>query len=118
MASREEAPQTIELKILSPSPEVGNAGLHFDSLPVSTTVGELKDRIQDGVSSRPAHDRQRLIYLGRALVQDSDTLLDVFGATAVSTSLCYSQTHSSVALRLTGPSGPGTTSAYSPPRPA
>jgi hypothetical protein len=89
MASSEEASQAIELKILSPSPEVGNTGLHFNSLPVSTTVGELKDRIRDIVSSRPAHDRQRLIYLGRALVQDADTLLDVFGANAVGTSLCH-----------------------------
>jgi hypothetical protein len=84
MASNEEARQVIELKILSPSPEVGNAGLHFDDLAVSTTVGELKDRIRDMVSTRPGHDRQRLIYLGRALVRDADTLLDVFGATAVS----------------------------------
>jgi hypothetical protein len=88
MASSEEARQAIELKILSPSPEIGNAGLHFDDLPVSTTVGELKDRIRDMVSTRPTHDRQRLIYLGRALVRDSDTLLDVFGTNAVSLYLC------------------------------
>jgi hypothetical protein len=84
MASTDDSRQAIELKILSPSPEVGHGGLHFDELPVSTTVGELKDRIRDLVSSRPAHDRQRLIYLGRALLRDSDTLLDVFGHSAVS----------------------------------
>jgi hypothetical protein len=83
MAANEEGRQSIELKILSPSPEVGNAGLHFDDLPVSTTVSELKDRIRDLVSTRPANERQRLIYLGRALLRESDTLLEVFGTQAV-----------------------------------
>lgn len=73
----------INLKILSPSPEVEN-GISFTDLPASTTVRELRVRIQDAVPSKPAPERMRLIYRGRVVVNDADTLGGVFGADAVS----------------------------------
>ncbi|KAF2431477.1 hypothetical protein EJ08DRAFT_678246 [Tothia fuscella] len=79
----DEARQAIELKILSPSAEVGAGGLHFDHIPVSTTVGELKEKIRDVISTRPPNERQRLIYRGRALARETDTLLSVFGAAVI-----------------------------------
>jgi len=75
-------PQTIFLHILSPSSEVPNK-LTFPSIPVATTVGELKIKIQDVVATKPAPGRQRLIYRGKALVKDTDTMKDVFGQETV-----------------------------------
>lgn len=87
MESTEE-PTTValKLKILSPSAELAdlrNSGLQFEDLPISTTIGQLKERIRDAVPTRPSNERQRLIYLGRVLARETDTLRDVFGATVV-----------------------------------
>ena len=69
--------QTIELHILSPSPEVPHS-LTFPIVLTTTTVGELKIKIQDAVPTKPAPERQRLIYRGKALTQDSLPLKDIF----------------------------------------
>lgn len=66
--------QTILLHVLSPSVDK----LTFPDVPVSTTVGELKTKICDAVPTRPPPNRQRLIYGGKALVQETATLRDVF----------------------------------------
>lgn len=58
--------------------------LTFRTLLISTTIGDLKKKIQDAVSTKPAPTRQRLIYRGKALVHDETTLADVFGREAVS----------------------------------
>jgi hypothetical protein len=73
----EEKP-TINLKILSPSTEL-EGGVNLAHLPASTTVKELRSRIQDAVPSRPAPDRMRLIYRGRVVANEADTLENVFG---------------------------------------
>ena len=70
-------PPTILLHVLSPSVEVPNR-LTFADVPVSTTVGELKRKIRDAVPTRPSPDRQRLIYGGKALVQETALLKDIF----------------------------------------
>lgn len=70
-------PQTILLHVLSPSIEVPNK-LTFPHVPISTTVAELKTKICDAVPTRPSPDRQRLIYGGKALVQEAATLKDIF----------------------------------------
>lgn len=64
----------IELKILGPSHELRN-GICFSDLPVTTTIAELKLRIQQELPSHPSPERQRLIYLGRVLQPDSETLI-------------------------------------------
>lgn len=74
---------TVNLQILSPSVGV-NRPLLFPSLAASTTVKQLKERIRQTLPLRPADVNQRLIHRGRAIVRETDTLLDIFGADAVS----------------------------------
>jgi hypothetical protein len=74
--------ETLNLKILSPSTEV-EGGISFPDIPTSTTIKELRSRIQDAVQSKPAPDRMRLIYRGRVVANDGDTLGNVFGAESV-----------------------------------
>jgi predicted glycosyltransferase len=73
-----EAEQTINLKVLSPSAEL-DGGITLADIPASTTVKELRSRIQNAVPSKPAPDRMRLIYRGRVVANDADTLSTVFG---------------------------------------
>lgn len=75
--------QTIVLHVLSPSTEVPKK-LTFSSVPTSTTVGELKLKIRDAVATKPAPERQRLIYRGKALTNNVIMLRDVFGQDTVS----------------------------------
>ena len=70
--------QTINLKILSPSTEV-EGGVNLADVPASTTVKELRSRIQNAVPSKPATDRMRLIYRGRVIANDAESLGNVFG---------------------------------------
>lgn len=74
----------VNLQILSPSVGV-NRPLLFPDLPAATTIKQLKDRIRQALPLRPTDENQRLIHRGRALLRDSDSLLDVFGSDAVST---------------------------------
>ncbi|KAF1844151.1 uncharacterized protein K460DRAFT_357777 [Cucurbitaria berberidis CBS 394.84] len=73
---------TINLRILSPSTEV-EGGISFPDLPASTTIKELRSRIQDAVPSKPAPGHMRLIYRGRVVANDEDTLGNVFGADSI-----------------------------------
>lgn len=68
----------IDLKVLSPSTEV-NGDLFFPGIPATTTVRELKLRIQNEIPSLPAVERMRLIYRGRVMAKETDTMFDVFG---------------------------------------
>ncbi|TWU74690.1 hypothetical protein ED733_004705 [Metarhizium rileyi] len=72
----------VNLQVLSPSVGV-NRPLLFPDLPAVTTIRQLKDRIRQALPLRPADENQRLIHRGRALLRESDTLLDVFGADAL-----------------------------------
>lgn len=76
-------PQTIVLHVLSPAVEVPKK-LTFPAIPISTTVGELKLKIRDAVATKPAPERQRLIYRGKALTHEPTMLKDVFGQDTVS----------------------------------
>ncbi|KAM0199530.1 hypothetical protein ACHAPI_003293 [Fusarium lateritium] len=78
------AEQTITVQVLSPSVGV-NRPLLFPSLATSTTVKQLKDKIRQSLPLRPADDHQRLIHRGRAIVRESDTLVDIFGPDAIRT---------------------------------
>ena len=77
-------PQAVLVHIVSPSTEVPDR-LTFSKIPLTTTIGEMKKRIQDAVSTKPAPERQRLIYRGRALGQQDLTLAALFGNEAVTT---------------------------------
>ncbi|MCJ1475565.1 hypothetical protein MMC13_004228 [Lambiella insularis] len=74
--------ERIFLNVLSPSSEVSQK-LTFPEIPLSTTIRELKEKIQNDVATKPSPERQRLIYRGRALTQDEKTLEDIFGPEAV-----------------------------------
>jgi hypothetical protein len=85
-----EEAQTINLKILSPSTEV-EGGVNLADVPASTTVKELRCRIQDAAPSKPAPERMRLIYRGRVVANDADTLSTVFGVDNVGSPTTYAK---------------------------
>ncbi|KAL2006576.1 hypothetical protein VTN00DRAFT_9244 [Thermoascus crustaceus] len=71
-----QAPRTMVLHVLSPSLDAPNR-LTFNDLPLTTTVAELKARISQSIPSRPSSDKQRLIYRGKPLVNDSAMLQNI-----------------------------------------
>lgn len=73
----------VNLQVVSPSVGV-NRPLIFPGIAGNTSIKQLKDKIRQALPLRPADENQRLIHRGRALVRDSDTLLDIFGADTVS----------------------------------
>lgn len=44
------------------------------AIPISTTIGELKSRLQTDLLERPRPEEQRLIYQGRPLMDGNVTL--------------------------------------------
>jgi hypothetical protein len=79
-APLEAVPRSITLHVLCPS--LPNR-FTFDDLPLSTTVAGLKARLTESIPSRPAPSNQRLIWRGRALLDDAMTLESVLGPTDV-----------------------------------
>ena len=76
-------PQAVVLvHIVSPSSEVPGR-LTFPDVPLMTTIGDMKKKIQDSIPTKPGPERQRLIYRGRALGQQETTLGALFGSEAV-----------------------------------
>ena len=74
---------TVNLQVLSPSVGVSRP-LLFPTLPASTTIKQLKEKIRQTLPLRPADENQRFIHRGRAILRETDTLLDIFGADTVS----------------------------------
>ncbi|CAN8095172.1 unnamed protein product [Discula destructiva] len=68
----------VNISVLSPSVTV-NTNLNFPSLPPSTTIGQVKQKIRDALDSKPSNANQRLIHQGKLLAREQDTLLEVFG---------------------------------------
>src|SRR4051794_1298885 len=73
----------INLHILSPSTEISSP-LIFPDLSAHTTIKSLKDKIRDVLPTKPAPERQRLIYRGRMLANGDEILRNIFGQEAVS----------------------------------
>ncbi|KAK3705264.1 hypothetical protein LTR37_013425 [Vermiconidia calcicola] len=72
-------PETITLKIKVPPGHLGTTAQDsFDlgNVSVGATIGSLRKRIQDLVPTNPAPERQRLLYGGRALVDNEQTVAD------------------------------------------
>ncbi|KAJ4013829.1 hypothetical protein NW752_005541 [Fusarium irregulare] len=116
--------QTINVQVLSPSNGV-TGPLLFPGLAANTTVKQLKDKIRQSLPLRPADENQRLIHRGRAIVRESDTLLDIFGADAVrnpeqhTIHLVIRDVHDSQTSASTAPSAPPNLAAPGPaPAPA
>ncbi|KAI0119937.1 hypothetical protein GGR51DRAFT_495623 [Nemania sp. FL0031] len=76
-ASTASEPGHFTLQILSPSINVPQPLCM--SLPVTTTVRQLKERIRRSISTQPPDDAQRLIHRGRLLARDSETMQELFG---------------------------------------
>lgn len=80
---------SVNLQVLSPSTAASSGRpLVFPSLPASTTVRQVKERIRQALPLKPTDAQQRLIYRGRPLSQDGDTLLNVIGEEVVSWPTC------------------------------
>ncbi|KAF2010843.1 hypothetical protein BU24DRAFT_454394 [Aaosphaeria arxii CBS 175.79] len=75
----------INLKILSPSTEV-KGDINLPSIAATTTISELRARLQNEIETRPAVERMRLIYRGRVVANDSDSLINIFGLENIRTS--------------------------------
>lgn len=52
--------------------------LIFTNIATTTTVSQLKEKIQEALTLRPSADEQRLIYRGRLLGRGEETLSDIF----------------------------------------
>jgi hypothetical protein len=68
---------TVNLQIVSPSVGVPQP-LILTNIATTTTVSQLKEKIQETLTLRPSADEQRLIYRGRLLARDEETLSDIF----------------------------------------
>lgn len=82
------ATQTVDVRVLSPSPEA-DGGITFSALSTSTTIGELKLKIKDELPSHPAPERMRIIYLGRVVMNET-TLGAVLGEVRLLFNCCQS----------------------------
>ncbi len=75
-----------QLKIISPSPEIGP--LNFPSISTSCTVAQLKQKISNASETKvPLPAQQRLIYRGHVLAQEQRMLKEVFGQDTVRPSI-------------------------------
>ncbi|EAW22278.1 uncharacterized protein NFIA_009580 [Aspergillus fischeri NRRL 181] len=102
-APLETVPRSITLHVLCPS--LPNR-FTFNDLPLSTTVAGLKARLTESIPSRPAPSNQRLIWRGRALLDDAMTLESVLGPT--------DSTEYSMHLALPPPSTVGSARTFTP----
>lgn len=81
--STEDTSQKIVLHVLCPSlPPPGRFTFH--DLTLSTSVASLKSRISESVPSRPPTTIQRLIYCGKPITNDAQTLKTVLEPVEVS----------------------------------
>ncbi|KAJ5359276.1 uncharacterized protein N7496_011689 [Penicillium cataractarum] len=69
--------RTVTIHILSPSLPAPSRFTLRD-LPLETTVGQLRSRITHSLPGHPAPSTQRLIYRGRPLANNNDTMADIF----------------------------------------
>lgn len=75
---------SVNLQVLSPSTAANyNRPLVFPGLAATTTVGQLKEKIRQALPLKPSDSQQRLIYRGRVLQPDGETLLGVIGEEVV-----------------------------------
>ncbi|KAG5300509.1 ubiquitin family protein [Histoplasma ohiense] len=68
--------RTVDLHILSPSPEVP-ARVTLDNLPLAMKILDLKTRLSETLPSRPRPDIQRLIYRGKPLLNNEERLSNI-----------------------------------------
>ncbi|EME85505.1 uncharacterized protein MYCFIDRAFT_213887 [Pseudocercospora fijiensis CIRAD86] len=74
-----EPPKAITLNIKVPPGHLADGIDDFslgDEVPVSQTIGQIRQRLSQSLPSTPAPERLRILYGGRALVDDEQTLAD------------------------------------------
>ncbi|KZL83508.1 ubiquitin family protein [Colletotrichum incanum] len=77
---------SVNLQVLSPSTAANSSRpLVFPGLAATTTVKQLKEKIRQALPLKPSDSQQRLIYRGRVLQPDGDTLLSVIGEEVIRT---------------------------------
>lgn len=99
-------PTHITLRIKVPPGHIqGDAEEYTLASPIAVTVkiGALRDQIQTSLPTNPAPERQRLLYAGRALVDNDQTVGDALNIRREPT-----QTEYVVHLLVRGGSGEGT----------
>ncbi|KAK0828859.1 hypothetical protein LTR73_004491 [Friedmanniomyces endolithicus] len=71
-------PTSITLTVKVPPGHLEGGADHFPlgSVAVTSTIAAVRQQIQQAVPSNPPPDKQRLLYGGRALVDDEQTLAD------------------------------------------
>lgn len=82
-AAKVQPHMSLGLRVLSSSLQVEQP-INFDDLPATTTVGQLKEKIQQVLPHHQPREHQRLIYRGRLLADDNETLVNVVGEETVS----------------------------------
>ncbi|EME47877.1 hypothetical protein DOTSEDRAFT_69715 [Dothistroma septosporum NZE10] len=79
MAPPVEPPTTITLRVKVPPGHIPGSADEFtlgNDVAVSSKIGQLRERIQEALPSSPTPERQRLLYGGRALVDNDQTVAD------------------------------------------
>ncbi|KAK3616142.1 hypothetical protein LTR56_026143 [Elasticomyces elasticus] len=84
-------PTSITLTVKVPPGHLEGGADHFPlgSVDVSSTIGAIRQQIQSVVPSHPAPEKQRLLYGGRALVDNEQTLADALNTKRDSTQTEY-----------------------------
>jgi hypothetical protein len=76
-----EPPSDITVRVKVPPGHVPGSNVDeytLGVLPASSRIGDLRQQIQHLLPSHPSPDRQRLLYAGRALVDNEQTLAAAF----------------------------------------
>lgn len=76
-AARPDAPDNVTVRVITLAHGDRTENDLYLVLNFDTTVGELKQRIRDGLSRHPLPETQRLLYYGRPLLENSATLRQV-----------------------------------------
>ncbi|KAM0713842.1 hypothetical protein Q7P37_010804 [Cladosporium fusiforme] len=95
-----EPPAEITVRVKVPPGHIaGSSADEFSlgTLPTSSRIGDLRQQIQQTLPSSPTPERQRLLYAGRALVENDQTL-----ATALNTRRDTSQVEYVIHLLVKG----------------
>ncbi|KAK3654353.1 hypothetical protein LTR56_003983 [Elasticomyces elasticus] len=84
-------PTSITLTVKVPPGHLEGGADHFPlgSVDVSSTIGAIRQQIQSVVPSHPSPEKQRLLYGGRALVDNEQTLADALNTKRDSTQTEY-----------------------------
>ena len=80
-SSSEPMPQTVDIRIVCPTVDI--PVLDFQSLPIDTTVGQLRERILEKLLLHPPCVGHRLIHRGALLSDDERPLSRIMSANQV-----------------------------------